>query len=122
MHAIRSFRDLLVWQKAMNLSVFAYQAARAMPRQDQLVLGHHLRKTSVSLPSNVAEGFSRHSRASYVQHLWIAHASGAELETQVELGRRIGVISEDRAEMLIKDAREVGRMINGLIRALERSA
>ena len=121
MQDIKSFRDLLVWQKAMDLSVFVYRTAREMPRHEQLVLGHQLRKTAISVPSNVAEGFSRHSTASYVQHLWIAHASGAELETQVELGHRVEVIRADRAEQLIADAQEVARMINGLVRSLESS-
>jgi four helix bundle protein len=75
----------------------------------------------MSIPSNVAEGFSRHSTPSYVQHLWIAHASGAELETQLELGRRIGLIEDRIAETLIADTREVGRIINGLVRSLERA-
>ena len=73
------------------------------------------------MPSNVAEGFSRHSTAFYVQHLWTAHASGAELETQLIVGTRIGVVKELEAEALITDAAEVGRMINGLVRSLERA-
>ena len=75
----------------------------------------------MSMPSNVAEGFSRHSTAFYLQHLWTAHASGAELETQLELGRRIGIVSEEEADRLIADAQEVGRIINGLVRSLERA-
>jgi four helix bundle protein len=75
----------------------------------------------MSIPSNVAEGFSRHSTPSYVQHLWIAHASGAELETQLELARRISLIDEQEGDLLIEDAREVGRIINGLVRSLERA-
>ena len=72
------------------------------------------------MPSNVAEGISRHSTAFYVQHLWTAHASGAEPETQLEIGRRIEVVSQGDAERLIADAEEVGRIINGLVRSLER--
>ena len=80
-----------------------------------------MRKSSVSLPSNVAEGFSRHSTAHYVQHLWTAHASGAELETQVEVAHRIELFTGQQAESLIRDAQEIGRMINGLVKSLERS-
>lgn len=72
------------------------------------------------MPSNVAEGFSRHSTAFYIQHLWTAHASGAELETQLEIGRRIEIVNEGDAERLIGHAQEVGRIINGLVRSLER--
>ena len=116
MPSITSFRQLILWQKSMDLAVQCYQLARRLPRSEQDVLGYQIRKSSVSMPSNVAEGFSRHSTAFYIKHLWTAHASGAELETQLEIGRRI----EIDAERLIADAQEVGRIINGLVRSLER--
>ena len=118
---IESFRDLLVWQKSMDLAVRCYRTAQLLPRSEQQVLGHQLRKTAVSMPSNVAEGFARHSTPHYIQHLWTAHASGAELETQVEIGNRLGLFTTQQAEVLIRDAQEIGRMINGLVRSLERS-
>ena len=119
MPTITSFRDLHVWQKSMDLAVRCYKLAQRLPKSDQMVLGHQLRKSSLSLPSNVAEGWSRHSTPFYIQHLWIAHGSGGELETQVELGRRLGLIMPDEAEVLIADAREIGRMIHGLVRTLK---
>jgi four helix bundle protein len=73
------------------------------------------------MPSNLAEGHSRHSTPYYIQHLWMAHASGAELETQVEVGRRVELFTEQQAEALLRDAQEVGRMINGLVKSLKRS-
>jgi four helix bundle protein len=85
---IKSFRDLLVWQKSIDLAVRCHQIAKAFPRDEQPVLGYQVRKSALSIPSNVAEGFSRHSTAYYIQHLWTAHASGAELETQLEVGSR----------------------------------
>lgn len=121
MNTIQSFRDLLVWQKSMALAVRCYRAAQVLPKSEQQVLDYQLRKSAVSMPSNVAEGFSRHSTPHYVQHLWTAHASGAELETQVEVGRRVELFTEQQAVALIRDAQEVGRMINGLVRSLERS-
>jgi len=82
----------------MDLASRCFELVRNFPRSEQAALGFQIQKSSMSIPSNVAEGFSRHSTPSYVQHLWIAHASGAELETQLELGRRIGVIEERAAE------------------------
>lgn len=120
MATITSFRQLIVWQKSMDLAIQCYQLARRLPRSEKSVLGHQIRKSSVSMPSNVAEGFSRHSTAFYIQHLWTAHASGAELETQLEIGRRIEIVNEGDAERLIGHAQEVGRIINGLVRSLER--
>ena len=73
------------------------------------------------MPSNIAEGFARHSTASYIQHLWTAHASGAELQTQLIVGSRIEVVTEADAALLIADAEEVGRMIHGLVRSVERT-
>jgi four helix bundle protein len=118
---IRSFRDLLVWQKSMDLAVRTYRAAQGLPRSEQSVLGYQLRKSAVSMPSNVAEGFSRHSTPHYIQHLWTAHASGAELETQVTVGNRLELFTTQQADLLIRDAQEIGRMINGLVNSLERS-
>ena len=84
------------------------------------MLGFQLRKSSLSIPSNVAEGWSRHSTASYIQHLWIAHGSGGELESQLEVGRRLSLVPDDAASLLIRDAQEIGRMINGLAKSLSR--
>jgi four helix bundle protein len=122
MTTITSFRDLLVWQKSMDLAVRCYNTARQFPKQDQMVLGYQIRKSSVSMPSNIAEGKSRHSTGHYIQHLWTAHASGAELETQLEIGARVEIISLDQADGLIRDAQEIGRMLNGLIKSLDPTA
>lgn len=121
MQKITSFRQLIVWPKSMDLAARCFELVRTFPRSEQTSLGFQIQRSAVSIPSNVAEGFSRHSTPSYVQHLWIAHASGAELETQLELGRRIDLIDERAADALIADTRELGRIINGLVRSLERA-
>jgi four helix bundle protein len=121
MTQINSFRDLLVWQKAMDLAVRCYGVSRRMPRDEQGVLGYQIRKCAVSMPSNIAEGKARQSTAIYMNHLWIAHGSGAELETQLELGARVKVVSEKEAAALISDTQEIGRMLKGLVASLERS-
>ncbi len=89
-----------------------------MPRQAQFTLGYQIRKTSISIPSNIAEGFGRHHTAEYVHHLRYALGSTNELMTQLELARRINVCNPELANGLIADANEVGRMLGGLIRAL----
>lgn len=105
----------------MDLALRCYEMAHRLPKAEHPVLGYQIRKSAVSIPSNIAEGFSRHSTAFYIQHLWTSHASGAELETQLELGRRAKFIGGDEADILIADVREVSRMINGLVRSLERT-
>jgi four helix bundle protein len=121
MPTIDSFRDLQVWQKSMDLVVRVYRLAQRMPKSEGMVLGYQLRKSALSIPSNIAEGKSRHSTSTYIHHLRIAHGSGAELETQLEVGRRLTLIPADLSELMTRDAQEIGRMLNGLIRALEQS-
>jgi four helix bundle protein len=121
MTTITSFRELLVWQKAMDLTVRSFKLARTLPRDEQPALGAEMRRSALSIPSNVAEGFSRHSLGSYINHLHVAHASDAELETQLEVTGRLKVADLEMCQILIGDCQEVARMINGLIRSLERS-
>ena len=120
MSRITSFRDLHVWQKSMDLAVACHAIAKRFPRDEQPVLGYQVRKSTLSMPSNIAEGFARHSTAFYVQHLWTAHASGAELHTQLAVGQRIRIVGEPEAAALIANAEEVGRMLHGLVSSLER--
>jgi len=117
---VKSFRDLLVWQKATDLAVNIYRMVERLPPSQQTVLGNQMRRSALSIPSNIAEGCSRHSTASYIHHLRIAHGSGCELETQIEIGRRVALLRDDQAAPLVDDAQEVGRMINGLARSLKR--
>lgn len=121
MAKINSFRDLLVWQKAMDLAVKCYGVSKRLPRDEQPVLGYQIRKCAVSMPANIAEGKSRQSTPVYTNHLWIAHGSGAELESHLELGARIKVVTQREAEVLIADAQEIGRMLQGLVGSLGRS-
>lgn len=122
MSDIKSFRDLLVWQKSVDLSVRIHRLARKLPREEQGALGYQLRKSAVSIPSNIAEGFSRHSKPTYINHLWSAHGSVAELETQLEIAKRVSLVPGPDVEVFIADLQEVGRMINGLVRSLGRAA
>lgn len=120
MAKLTSFRELIVWQKAMALAEKCYRISRRFKRDDQAVLGFQLRKSCVSVPSNIAEVFGRHHTASYINHLWIANGSGNELQTQLEIARRIEIMTPEEAAAAVADAEEVGRMLHGLITSLER--
>ena len=122
MARINSFRDLAVWQKAMTLVERCHRASERFPRDERFGLTTQVRRAAVSIPSNIAEGFCRRGRASYVNHLSIALGSEAELETQIEIARRLGYLLPADADVMIDDLQEVGRMLNGLITSLERSA
>lgn len=120
MPKISSFRDLMVWQKAMALAERGYRFSKELPRDDQLVLGHQIRKSCVSVPSNIAEGFGRHSTPEYIHHLRFSKGSVNEIQTQVELARRFRIGGEAESALIIADAEEVGRMLNGLVDSLRR--
>ena len=120
MAKITSFHELLVWQKAMALAERCYGITKRFPRDEQQVLGFEIRKSCVSIPSNIAEGFGRHHTAEYIHHLQFANGSNNELRTQLELGRRLRIVPNEAADVLIADAEEIGRMLQGLINALRR--
>jgi four helix bundle protein len=119
---LTSYRELLVWQKSMNLADRCYRMTRRFKRDDQLVLGHEIRKSCVSIPSNIAEGFGRHYTPEYIHHLRFSSGSSNELQTQVEISKRVEIVGSEEAAMLIADAEEVGRMLHGLIGSLQRTS
>jgi four helix bundle protein len=120
MPKITSFRELLVWQKSMNLAERCYRVSKGFRHDDQLVLGYEIRKSCVSVPSNIAEGFGRHHTAEYIHYLRFSNGSNNELQTQVEIERRVEIIREEDAAAIIADAEEVGRMLHGLVGSLSR--
>jgi four helix bundle protein len=122
MAKLNSYRELFVWQKSMTLAERCYRMTRRFKRDDQLVLGHEIRKSCVSIPSNIAEGFGRHYTPEYIHHLRFSSGSSNELQTQVELSKRVEIVGADEAAILIADAEEIGRMLHGLIGSLERTS
>ncbi len=114
---IQSFRDLTVWQKAMDLAVTVYTTSDQLPRTEAFGLISQIRRAAVSIPSNVAEGKAVGGRH-YIRHLRIALGSEAELQTQIELAVRLKMISNTDARNLLSDTAEVGRMLSGLLKSL----
>jgi four helix bundle protein len=112
-----TFRDLVVWQKAMDLVETCYAVTKAFPRAEEFVLGAQLPRAAISVPSNIAEG-QRLSKAAFRSYLKTALASEAEIETQLELARRLGFIETRRMESTMREAEEVARMIRGLVASL----
>ena len=117
---IESFRDLTVWQKSMVLAERTYAVSQKLPKDETFGLVSQLRRVSVSIPSNIAEGMGIGGRG-YLRHLRIALGSEAELQTQIELAVRLKMISREEAEPLVAQASEVGRMLIGLLRSLLRA-
>ena len=114
-----SFRDLIAWQKAMDLVETCYEVASALPRSETFGLAAQLRRAAVSVPANIAEG-QRLSKGAFRNYLRTALGSEAEIETQLELARRLRLIEPARAAAAIEQAGEVARVIRGLLKALAR--
>ncbi|HSB90156.1 MAG TPA: four helix bundle protein [Anaerolineales bacterium] len=112
---IRNYRDLMIWQKAMDLAQEVYRFARALPRNEIYGLGGQMQRAAVSVPSNIAEGQARRHTAEFRQFLFQALGSLAELDTQLLLCGRLGYLGT--AETTAGEARvaELQRMIHGLI-------
>jgi len=111
---VRSYKDLSVWQKAMELVEECYRATNSFPRSEEFGLKSQMRRAAVSIPSNIAEGNVRHASNDYCRFLAIALGSSAELETQIEVARRLELIAEQDAVRLTQHCQEVGRMLYGL--------
>jgi four helix bundle protein len=118
MSKINSFRDLVAWQRAMELADLAYDITEKFPSREILGLAFQLRKSAVSIPSNIAEG-SRRRTPGYLYHLEVALGSHAELETQCELAFRRRFVAASRRGELDDLIAEVGRITHGLARSLD---
>jgi four helix bundle protein len=112
-------RELEVWKQGMLLVEQCYRATRRFPDSELYGLTNQIRRAAVSIPSNIAEGHCRRTTRAYVNHVSIALGSHAELETQLELGLRLGLISTADSTELFAACASVGRLLNGLRRALE---
>lgn len=115
---MKSYKDLIVWQKSVDLSVVIYKITESFPRSDLYGLTSQIRRCGVSIPSNIAEGQRRGHKAEYVQFLRIAFGSGAELETQILIASKIGYLDQKKFNQINELLQEVMKMLNKLIAVL----
>lgn len=115
---IRSFRDLVAWQRAVDLCEAVYAVSREFPPEERFGLTAQLRRSAVSVPSNIAEGYGRGRQQDYIRFLSIARGSLYELETQLILAARLGCAPGDRVGSCTERVREVDRILCALIRAV----
>lgn len=116
---ICSYRDLKVWDKAMDLVAACYAITKGFPKEERYGLTSQLQRAAVSVPANIAEGRARQHRAEFLQHLSIALGSLAELETHVQIAERLGYLNSGQSEPLLSQCAEIGRMANGLRNSLK---
>jgi four helix bundle protein len=115
----KDYRDLEVWQLAMNLVVECYRLTTAFPKSELYGLASQLRRAAVSVPANIAEGQARQHVKEFVQHLSIAQGSLAEAETHVQIAERLHYINDDQVQDILARTDRVARMITGLKKSLQ---
>ena len=109
---VNSFEDLKVWQYAVELSIEIYSLLR---KSKDFGLKDQLQRSSVSIPSNIAEGFERHSNKEYIRYLYIAKGSCGELRTQLYIASKVEEIDNEKGNELVKKTKEISAMLQGLI-------
>jgi four helix bundle protein len=115
---IKTYKDLIVWQKAMKLVKKIYQITAHFPKNEEYGLTIQMRKGSISIPSNIAEGYGRRRTGEYRHFLSISMGSLYELETQTEIGRMLEYIPQEEYDSLTLDIDEVERLLASLIEKL----
>ena len=118
---MNSYKELTVYQKAVELSVYIYRNTEKFPKSELYGLTSQIRRCAVSIPSNIAEGQRRGYRTEYIQFLRIAFGSGAELETQLSIAFKVGYLDKENFKVLNEKLEEIMKMLNKLISVLLKS-
>ena len=116
----KSFLDLIVWQRAVDMTVSVYELTESFPRKEIYGLTSQLRRAAVSVASNIAEGAGRGSKKEFRQFLNVARGSNCEVQTQLMIASRLNLTAHQDLEMAESLSHEVGRMLNGLLQSLLR--
>lgn len=119
MSEINDFKDLRIWQKGVDIAEKCYFLTRGFPQDELYGMVQQIRRSAVSIPANIAEGYGRRYRGEYLRFLNIAQGSINELETHLILAKRIGLSQGNETEVIIKLLQEETRMIISLIKKLE---
>lgn len=112
---MKTYRDLIVWQKSMDLVVLIYEQTKQFPKEEAYNLTSQIKRSAVSVPSNIAEGYGRNSSGDYIRFLQIASGSLYELQTQLEISLRLGYINHENHNKLNSLSIEIEKMTSSLI-------
>lgn len=120
MAQIKSYKDLLIWQKGINIVVLVYKIVESFPKEELYALSSQLKRASVSVPSNIAEGYGRNSEKSFSHFLDISRGSLFEIETQLIIAKELGIISDEILfNTILKQIEEESKMINSFSKTLK---
>ncbi|ASK31691.1 four helix bundle protein [Chryseobacterium sp. T16E-39] len=114
-----NYKELIVWQKSIDLVTEVYSCTKNFPKEETYGLISQIRRSSISIPSNIAEGHSRRSQADYIQFLKIARGSCAEVETQLIISKNLEYLNLERFQYLNDKSLEISKMLNGLITKIQ---
>ena len=120
--SVSTYRDLVAWQRGVAFSLDVYRATTAFPRSEKFGLVSQLRRAAVSIPSNIAEGYGRGKTNDYSRFLRVARGSLYEVETQLTIAEQLGYLGEQTFRELESIAKELGRILAGLIRSIENTS
>jgi four helix bundle protein len=115
----QSYRDLRVWQEAVKLAEICYRLMKIFPKEELYAMTSQIRRASVSIAANIAEGYGRKHQKEYIQFLYIAQGSLKELETHLFIAQRVEISSSEDISPILTQCDSVGRLLGGLIRAIE---
>ena len=118
--AFKSYRDLEVWQRSMRLAKRVYQATQKFPADERLGLTNQLRRASVSVPSNLAEGHARFGPGEFSRFISIAMGSVAEIETQILLSTDLGYLTGELSREILEELETIGKMLRGLAKSISK--
>ena len=116
---VMSYRDLDAWQEAMEVAVSVYALAAFLPSEERFGLAQQLRRAAASIPSNIAEGHARGATRDFARFVSIARGSMAEVETQLELAVRLGLLEDAATESVVSKCDKLGRILRGLRKSLD---
>jgi four helix bundle protein len=118
----RSYKDLVAWQKSMDLVTATYRTTASFPRDELFGLTSQLRRAAVSIPSNIAEGQGRISEKEFRYFLGQARGSPMEVETQIQIAENLGYLKKEQTNPLLHSCAEVGRILKGLLASVSKQA
>lgn len=117
---MKTHKDLDVWKKSINIVTSVYKVTASFPKDELYGLTSQIRRSAVSIPSNIAEGAGRNHVNEFRQFLYIALGSASELETQLIISEMLGFITNEKSQELIAELNTVSKMIQGLIKSINK--
>ena len=116
---MKTYRDLLVWQKSMTFVTNIYQVTKTFPKEEVYGLTSQIRRCAISIPSNISEGYGRNSTNDYIRFLQISMGSIFEIQTQLEIAKNLGYLNQTKFHETYDVSREIERMLSSLIYKLK---